>query len=69
MGTTDHDGHGDHIPVERMRQAVIRCGAFLNEEEEAHLGHCRECLMLFSRIVLSDEDGLSSRSDSPDEDS
>jgi hypothetical protein len=69
MSTTDHDSHGDHIPIDRMRQVVSRCDAFMNEAEQAHIGHCRECLTLFSRIALSDWDGPLSPSHGVDEDS
>jgi hypothetical protein len=44
-----------HIPLERMREVVTKCYAFLTQAEQAHIGRCEECLDTFGALVL-DED-------------
>lgn len=49
--------NGDHIPVERMKRLVGSYADFMNHAELLHIQHCGECITLFGKMMLSNEQG------------
>ena len=43
----------NHITIERMHLVVTRCDVLMTEAERHHVHECRECLALFTQIVMS----------------
>ena len=47
----------DHISLERMQLVITRCDVLMTAGEREHVQECRECLALFTQIVMSVTDG------------
>jgi hypothetical protein len=43
----------DHISLERMHLVVTRCDVLMTEGERQHVQECRECLALYTEVVMS----------------
>ena len=43
----------EHVSLDRMVEVTRDRNAMFTEEEEEHVRHCDQCLMVFTRLVLN----------------